>query len=834
MYRGHMWRELDGIIDTGLQWGELVLAPHQRVWLGKLSDFLQTSDATRANILQACGSGKTWMEVAMLEASLRAKNALDHPYPDLLIITEDSIKVGVLKTLDQQKMDYALWEKWKKPTDRRLLVASIQTLQRNNHRISKILSQNIPLIIGDEADLYITDKRKGFLANFPEALHIGFSATWLWSDGRSIEDVWGETLHIYPLSQAIHDKVLLRPKYELIESSVSMDALPDASGQYPIEELDRVLMEAEIYVGIVSTYDSLVGYSRRKEYPTIVAVPTTHLVRETARAFRQNYGREFNIRWWTGKETTPETLKKDMRDFEAWEVDVLIICQMGGRGMNLPNARCMLDATCSASSTRVSQLLPRVMRKNWEDPRQKPDCMIVQLFPKTRGSHPMTLMDIFDLESPLDPKNMTHTDQVAARTKMQWDIYDSLPADIRAELHRDLSITKMTHGIQVVESITAYGVDTVYTFWEDGTVDIEGELYAEVEYFMGKFESRSDTSTKVKIRQYGGERKIAKVQDREGNVRFMNLYPLSCLQNYHPPKIDHTTSWYNRAIEHAGKHYYLKSRLVQMLWIRQGRVGIHFEWLETITAKNTDTTQTRPYYALEDLLSAILTNSAPKDVGGFCFREYEWKMYREAGALYKKYVFPEKYIERHFRDSISVVSGVWKDKKIMYATLYREEEAEKKSTFIARLPRLSPDGTLEKNKSTYVNDEYMERVYGRPGKTLVDICRRSKIDSIEALSTSWNICPCFHLAQVQEVFLEQKKRKDFVDSIRNGIVIVEDIEYISASGIADRYGIYYGKIQILIPRVNLRHIVGANIAWGNSRYYLLSDVEQKLKPLLTS
>ena len=33
-------------------------------------------------------------------------------------------------------------------------------------------------------------------------------------------------------------------------------------------------------------------------------------------------------------------------------------------------------------------------------------------------------------------------------------------------------------------------------------------------------------------------------------------------------------------------------------------------------------------------------------------------MYREAGALYKKYVFPEKYIERHFRDSISVVSGV--------------------------------------------------------------------------------------------------------------------------------------------------------------------------------
>lgn len=832
MYRGHMWRELDGIIDTGLQRGELILAPHQRVWLGKLSEFLQTSVATQANILQACGSGKTWMEVAMLEASLRAKNALDHSDPDLLIITEDAIKVWVLKTLDQQGMDYALWEKWKKPTDRRLVVASIQTLQRNNHRIGKILSPNIPLIVGDEADLYITDKRKGFLANFPDALRIGFSATGLWSDGRSIEDVWGETLHRYSLSQAIHDGVLVRPKYELIESSVSMDALPDASGQYPIEELDRVLMEAEIYTGIVSTYDSLVGYNRRKEYPTIVAVPTTQLVRETARVFRQKYGREFNIRWWTGNDTSSETLKNDMRDFESWEVDVLIICQMGWRGMNLPNARCMLDATCSASSTRVTQLLPRVMRKDWEDPRQKPDCMIVQLFPKTRWSHPMTLMDIFDLESTLDPKNMTHTDQVKARTQLQWDIYDPLPADIRAKLHRDLAITTMTHGIQVVESITAYGIDTVYSLWEDNTVDIEGELYAEVEYFMRKFDSRSDTSTKAKIRQYWGGRKIAKVQDREGNIRFMNLYPLSCLQNYHPPKIDHTTWWYNRAIEHAGKQYYLKSRLVHMLGIRQWRADIYFEWLVAITAKNTDTTKIRPYYALEDLLSAISVNSALKDTDGFCYREYEWKMYREAGALYKKYVFPERYIERHFRDSISVVSWVAKDKKVIYATLYRDEEAEKKSIYIARLPRISPDGTLEKNKSTYVNDEYMERVYGRPGKTLVDICRRSQIDSIEALSVSWNICPCFHLEQVQEVFLEQKKRKDFVDSIRNGIVKVDDLDYISATGISERYHIYYGKVQMQIPKVSLRYIVWANVAWGNSRYYLLSDVEARLKPLL--
>jgi hypothetical protein len=54
----------------------------------------------------ACGTGKTWMEVGLLVASERSKQALDIDAPDLLIYTENSIKAGVLDTLEKQNIDF--------------------------------------------------------------------------------------------------------------------------------------------------------------------------------------------------------------------------------------------------------------------------------------------------------------------------------------------------------------------------------------------------------------------------------------------------------------------------------------------------------------------------------------------------------------------------------------------------------------------------------------------------------------------------------------------------------------------------------------------------------
>jgi superfamily II DNA or RNA helicase len=87
-------------------------------------------------------------------------------------------------------MDFAVWENGRKPTDRGTIVASIQTLQLQRNAVHTILSPDTPLILGDEADLYLTLQRMGFLAYFPDAIRLGFSATGEWEDKRKINDIW--------------------------------------------------------------------------------------------------------------------------------------------------------------------------------------------------------------------------------------------------------------------------------------------------------------------------------------------------------------------------------------------------------------------------------------------------------------------------------------------------------------------------------------------------------------------------------------------------------------------------------------------------------------------
>jgi hypothetical protein len=52
--------------------------------------------------MQACGSGKTWEEVALLEASKRTKANNPNPVADLIIYTEDAIRSGITDTLKTQ------------------------------------------------------------------------------------------------------------------------------------------------------------------------------------------------------------------------------------------------------------------------------------------------------------------------------------------------------------------------------------------------------------------------------------------------------------------------------------------------------------------------------------------------------------------------------------------------------------------------------------------------------------------------------------------------------------------------------------------------------------
>lgn len=118
------------------------------------------SGVDRFSITHSGGAGKTILASNLLIASQKVKSeisALDRR--DLLLVTERSIINGVREKLDNLGLDYGVWGKGEKLLDRELLVATIQSIQRNNNRLKRLIPlDRTDLVIGDEADLYLTEK----------------------------------------------------------------------------------------------------------------------------------------------------------------------------------------------------------------------------------------------------------------------------------------------------------------------------------------------------------------------------------------------------------------------------------------------------------------------------------------------------------------------------------------------------------------------------------------------------------------------------------------------------------------------------------------------------
>ena len=162
----------------------------------------------------ACGTGKTDIMVTM--CNIR-KNLIKNinliwdqkKYIDLLIIPERAPKLKIM---------YSFFEAWLNIVDIKnldknrnldnskdidIIITTIQALQFNCDKlVEKYLFFNV---FWDEADCYLTEKRKKIINKFEPVIKLGLTATPEWQDGRHIRETWGETIHEYNISQAIID-----------------------------------------------------------------------------------------------------------------------------------------------------------------------------------------------------------------------------------------------------------------------------------------------------------------------------------------------------------------------------------------------------------------------------------------------------------------------------------------------------------------------------------------------------------------------------------------------------------------------------------------------------
>ena len=278
-----------------------------------------------------------------------------------------------------------------------MVLASIQALQRNSDKLATILDlPNVPLIVGDEADLYLTPDRKAVVRSFPNAIRLGFTATPEWPDGRHVSEIWGPIIHRRNLKEAILRGDAPPPVFYLFESSVDLDGTRIDSGDYARKAMGAALREAEIHSAIPEIYARLVPDSKRKDFPCLVFVPTAQLVHDTVATLKKSIGKDVSVVGWTGN-TPKGDLISGTEDFKAGRLDVLVLCEIGGRALDLPNARVLIDGYPTLSATKLEQRHGRVLRKArggslWK----KPFAIIAQIVPTSAKTRPALLPDVLD------------------------------------------------------------------------------------------------------------------------------------------------------------------------------------------------------------------------------------------------------------------------------------------------------------------------------------------------------------------------------------------------------------------------------------------------------
>lgn len=379
------------------------LEPHQVEAMRAIADALIAGKRTMS-IVNSGGSGKTVLEAAIAQASLAAKQRIPEMRgkKDVVLTTERLISTGVLSHFsDVLQQEVGAWHSNCRELNPDVIIASIQAVQVNRKNLKNLLPpRQISLLLGDEADMYLSDKRRRIVESFRGAIRIGFTATPQLADGRHIDDVWGEHVHHMPLKEGIERGVNAPPLYYLYQSDIQVKDIKMNGDDYDRAALERAMMCVQVTEVMPQIYQELIPTNRRKEFPTLGYLPSINVLQETLTNFRKQCPDVRAEAWW-GRVTNKQLLEQ-MEAFNNRDIDVLLLCEMGGRGLNLPSARCILDGSPTAGLGKLEQRLSRGLRIVRPDTRlaqegfQKPFTIIAQLLPSCTKVRPVTLLDILD------------------------------------------------------------------------------------------------------------------------------------------------------------------------------------------------------------------------------------------------------------------------------------------------------------------------------------------------------------------------------------------------------------------------------------------------------
>lgn len=270
---------------------------------------------------------------------------VDQAIAKLRAVLPEGVSVGKVKAQDNH---YG--------TD--VMVCSVQTLaserRREQLQYSEVSHGPVGLIITDECHHAAAASYGKIYDAFPDALHLGVTATLARGDGVGLGSVWDDVVYSRSILWMISKGYLTDVRTKQVDlKALDLGAVKASRGDWQTGDLGRALMEAHADDAIARAWKEHAG-----DRQGIVFTPTVETAYAACDALRKS-----GVTATVVDGTTPTQVRREAYEqFRARQTQVLVNCMVLTEGFDAPWAEVAMIARPTQSAPLYTQMVGRVLR----------------------------------------------------------------------------------------------------------------------------------------------------------------------------------------------------------------------------------------------------------------------------------------------------------------------------------------------------------------------------------------------------------------------------------------------------------------------------------------
>jgi len=241
-----------------------------------------------------------------------------------------------------------------------VMVCSVQTLSRAGCMRDVVSMAHeayygrVGLIITDECHHAAAASYRTVYASFPDAVHLGVTATMARGDGVGLGSVWEDVVYRRSVLNLIAKGHLVDVRTQRVDlSALDLGAVKASRGDWQAGDLGRAMMDAQADSAIARAYKEYAGQRQG-----IVFTPTVETAIAAASALN-TAGVKTSV---ISGETHPYDRRGIYEDFRTGRVQALANCMVLTEGFDAPWAEVAVIARPTPSAPLYTQMVGRVLR----------------------------------------------------------------------------------------------------------------------------------------------------------------------------------------------------------------------------------------------------------------------------------------------------------------------------------------------------------------------------------------------------------------------------------------------------------------------------------------